>query len=141
MTWGFRRWSPDNGLGTTKPWDVFEARRRAEQQTSKSCLIKERSCIYMKSRSAGNIVTIPYFANSYSILQHWPAFNLRAYSILIVKMLSKSLIALGTGAALVAGITPSGFTPASNVDLMVVYAQTAATNGVLVAKDSESRVE
>lgn len=56
-------------------------------------------------------------------------------------MYSKSLIVLSSGAALVAGITPSGFTPVSNTDLAVVYGQVAATNGVLVDKASKSSVD
>lgn len=54
-------------------------------------------------------------------------------------MYSKTMIVLSSGAALVAGITPSGFTPASNTDLTVVYGQVAATNGVLVDKASKSQ--
>lgn len=53
-------------------------------------------------------------------------------------MFSKSLVVISS-AALVAGITPSGFTPASNTDLSVVYGQVAATNGVLVDKASKSK--
>lgn len=52
-------------------------------------------------------------------------------------MYSKSLILLTSGAALVAGITPAGFTPASNTDLMVVYGQIAATNGAVVDRACE----
>lgn len=52
-------------------------------------------------------------------------------------MHSTALLVLSSGTALVAGITPSGFTPASNTDLMVVYGQVAATNGVLVDKAGE----
>lgn len=47
-------------------------------------------------------------------------------------MLSKPLLALWAGATLVVGITPSGFTPNSNTDLIVAYGQTAAMNGVAV---------
>lgn len=47
-------------------------------------------------------------------------------------MQSTALFVLSFAAALVAGITPSGFTPASNADLMVVYGEVAATNGVVV---------
>lgn len=54
-----------------------------------------------------------------------------------VAMYSKTLIVLSSGAALVAGITPTGFTPATNNDLAVVYGQVAATNGVLVDKASK----
>lgn len=53
-------------------------------------------------------------------------------------MFSKSLVVISS-AALVAGITPSGFTPASNTDLAVVYGQVAATNGALVDKASKSK--
>lgn len=53
-------------------------------------------------------------------------------------MNSKTLNVLSFGAALVAGITPAGFTPASNTDLAVVYGQVAATNGVVVDKASKS---
>lgn len=52
-------------------------------------------------------------------------------------MVSKTFIVLGTGAALVAGKTPSGFTPASNVDLVVAYGTTSAMNGVVVDKASK----
>lgn len=52
-------------------------------------------------------------------------------------MISKTLIPLVSAAALVAGITPSGFAPASTTDLIVAYGQTAAMNGVVVDKASK----
>lgn len=55
-------------------------------------------------------------------------------------MLSKPLLALWAGAALVVGKTPSGFTPTSNSDLIVVYDQTAAMNGVEVAQAGNSTI-
>ncbi|KAJ0116620.1 hypothetical protein J7T55_009770 [Diaporthe amygdali] len=49
-------------------------------------------------------------------------------------MIRKPLIALWAVATLVVGKTPSGFTPASDTDLIVVYGQTPAMNGVAVDK-------
>lgn len=55
-------------------------------------------------------------------------------------MLSESLVALWAGATLVVGKTPSGFTPASNTDLIVVYDQLAAMNGVEVDQAGNSTI-
>lgn len=44
----------------------------------------------------------------------------------------KPLLALWVGATLVVGKTPSGFTPNSDNDLVVVYGQIAAMNGVVI---------
>lgn len=52
-------------------------------------------------------------------------------------MVYKTIIPLVSAAALVAGKTPSGFTPASNTDLLVAYGTTAAMNGVVVDKAGE----
>ncbi|KAI3400362.1 hypothetical protein diail_3379 [Diaporthe ilicicola] len=49
-------------------------------------------------------------------------------------MISKVSVALWAGATLVVGKTPSGFTPSSDTDLIVVYDQTPAMNGVVVDK-------
>lgn len=60
--------------------------------------------------------------------------------VLLSVMLSKPLLALWAGATLVVGKTPSGFTPASNTDLIVVYDQTAAMNGVEVDQAGNSTI-
>lgn len=52
--------------------------------------------------------------------------------VLLFVMLPKPLLALWAGAALVVGKTPSGFTPTSNTDLIVLYGQTVAMNGAEV---------
>ncbi|KAL1849875.1 hypothetical protein Daus18300_013132 [Diaporthe australafricana] len=49
-------------------------------------------------------------------------------------MISKYLIALWAGATLVVGKTPSGFTPNSDTDLILLYGQMPAMNGVVVDK-------
>lgn len=49
-------------------------------------------------------------------------------------MISKYSIALWAGATLVVGKTPSGFTPNSDTDLIVLYGQTPAMNGIVVDK-------
>lgn len=53
-------------------------------------------------------------------------------------MLLKRFIALWATSALVVGKTPEGFVPKSNADLIVVYGQTAALNGVVVDKAGNS---
>lgn len=47
-----------------------------------------------------------------------------------------SLVVLATSVALVAAKTPSGFTPASNTDLIVTYGKTSPLNGVVIAQTS-----
>lgn len=55
-------------------------------------------------------------------------------------MISKPLLALWAGATLVVGKTPSGFTPGSDTDLIVVYGQTVAMNGVDVDQAGNSTI-
>ena len=66
----------------------------------------------------------PFLFNGVSCLQ----FS----HVLLFAMLSNPLLPLWAGATLVVGETPSGFTPNSNNDLIVVYGQIAAINGVVV---------
>lgn len=51
-----------------------------------------------------------------------------------------ALTILAAGAGLAAAKTPSGFTPASNTDLIVTYGSTAAMNGVVVSQNCTCRV-
>lgn len=53
-------------------------------------------------------------------------------------MTSKTFVLMVSAAALVAGKTPSGFTPTSNTDLIVTYGQTVAMNGAVVDKAGEA---
>ncbi|KAH8767404.1 phosphatidylethanolamine-binding protein, partial [Diaporthe sp. PMI_573] len=50
--------------------------------------------------------------------------------------LLKRFIALWAASTLVVGKTPGGFIPTSNTDLIVIYGQTAAMNGVVVDEEA-----
>lgn len=68
------------------------------------------------------------------------SFSFPVLQALLSVMLSESLLALWAGATLVVGKTPSGFTPASDTDLIVVYDQTVAMNGVEVDQAGTSTI-
>jgi hypothetical protein len=53
-------------------------------------------------------------------------------------MLLKRFIALWAASTLVVGKTPGGFIPTSNTDLIVIYGQTAAMNGVVVDEEGNA---
>lgn len=68
------------------------------------------------------------------------SFPFPLLQVLLFVMLSESLLALWVGATLVVGKTPSGFTPASDTDFIVVYDQNVAMNGVEVDQAGNSTI-